>query len=239
MRALGILFQICQKHFYGIASWILIFALIESNWMLNVGFIVLFFITSIPYLCYLIFKFLNLLADYKEGNNHIFISSPFKRRLLLVLGLIGCSTIIITFINNAYNAVTTGRSDFTLLLQGMLRIIIQLCLLLLVGKEEILSIIPQNNNINKAIYNFVKDYYYILITLIISIMILSDPQIGGWGKLVNFILFGLMMTGILIAIAYWTQKYLREASYKLFFVPNSEQLLKERFSLFWFKRLGL
>ena len=61
-------------------------------------------------------------------------------------------------------------------------------------------------------------------------MVLSDPQIGGWGKLVNFILTGLFLTFILIISFWYLQKYLRSTSYKIFFTSDSEELLKERFN---------
>ena len=230
MRALGIILRFSFNNFFSLSSWLIIFTLIKTNWMLNVGFIVFFYIISIFYLCLLVIKLINFFSKYQENNSFLFVSSVFKRRFLFVMGLISCSSIVILLINSTYSAVTAGRSDLTLLLQGILRIIIQLGLLFLIDKEEILSVIPTKNYFGKLVYDLFNKYYFLLLAIIISLMILSDPQIGGWGKLVNFILTGLFLTFILIISFWYLQKYLRSTSYKIFFTSDSEELLKERFN---------
>jgi len=209
--------------------WSFIFGLIRFKYITDLGFKVIFYLISIPYLCYLVNKFVNFLIDFNVKNNFSILSPSFQKRFINVFQFILYSTIIIFFFRDAFLLITYGKSELPIILLAFYSIILRSCLIFLIGKEEVLNFIPSG----MPFWNWVKSkldkYYYLILAAIIGLIIISDPYIGGFSKLVYFILQGIIYTALLFVILWWLQILLKKISSAAFFKLDEEEIAHERF----------
>lgn len=197
--------------------WITLFLALILGWIASLGLQVLFFLISIPYLCYLTHIMIkNLIA--------INIS---KNRFVWVLSFFLYSTIIILLFREAFLLVAY-ESDLPKVLSALYSVIIRASIIFLIGKDELVSVMPKRGAIWDLARNYVTFYYYPLLIGIISIMVVSDPYILGFNKLVTFIFWGVVLTLILFLVARWVQDQIRKIAVYVFFYAT-ESGARERF----------
>ncbi len=102
-------------------------------------------------------------------------------------------------------------------------------MIFLIGKEEILGLIQAKGPIWDWIRNFINRFYYFILLAIVAIMVISDPYIGGFSKLVSFILWGILFTVFLFIGIWWSQILIRRISSNVFFLVDEDGNVKERF----------
>ncbi len=209
--------------------WSLLFVLIKINFLNDLGFLVIFNLLSIIYLCYLAHKFIKFLIQFNISNNYVLLNDSFQRRFTQIFLIFAYSTIVLLFFREAFASITYGKSELPTILLALYSIIFRASLIFLIGKEEILSIIPTKSSFWIWIRNKIDNYYYLLLTIVIILMIISDPYIGGFNRLVSFILWSSILTILLITGLWWLQIFLKRASSFLFFSTEDDEV-KERFA---------
>lgn len=197
--------------------WITLFLMLLLGWITNIGLQVLFFLGSIPYLCYMTHTLIkNLVA--------INIS---KNRFIWVLSFFLYSTITILLFREAFLLVAY-ESDLPKVLSALYSVIVRASIIFLIGKDELVSVMPKRGTIWDLARNYVTFYYYPLLIGIVSIMVLSDPYILGFNKLVAFIFWGIILTLVLFLVARWLQDQIRKIAVYIFFYAT-ESGARERF----------
>lgn len=213
--------------------WSLILALIRFKYITDLSFRVIFYLVSIPYLCFIVRRFARFLIAFNIKNNFSLLNSSFQKRFVNVFQFLLYSTIIIFFFREAFLLITYGKSELPILLLAFYSIILRSGLIFLIGKEEILSFIPNNSNSTTEIWNWIRikldKYYYLILFLIIGVIIISDPYIGGFSKLVSFVLQGTIYTSLLFVVLWWLQIFLKKISSAAFFKLDEEDVAHERF----------
>lgn len=226
---LAVILGFVFNYLLGIYIWSIIFALIKLDVITDLAPKVLFYLASIPYLCYLSNKFIDFLINFNKEHNNVLLSAAFQKRFTEVFIFFAYSTVIIFFFREAFISTTYGQSDLPTILLALYSIIFRISLILLIGKEEILSIIPTRNKFWLWLRDFIDSYYYLLLVGIIFLMIISDPYIGGFSRLVSFVFWRVVWTIILVVILWWLQAVIRRSSSKIFFKVEDDST-KERFS---------
>ena len=197
--------------------WATLFLMLLMGWITSIGLQVLFFLISIPYLCYMTHLMIkNLVAI-----------NLYKERLIWVLSFFLYSTILILFFREAFLLVAY-ESDLPKVLSALYSVIVRAAIIFLIGKDEIVSVIPKRGAIWDLARNYVMFYYYPLLIGIVSIMVLSDPYILGFNKLVAFVFWGVISTLLLFFLARWLQDQIRKISAYIFFY-STESGARERF----------
>lgn len=217
------------SNFLGIFIWSAILFLIKIGAIVNLGLKVIFYLFSILYLCYLSHKFVSYLLEFNKKNNYVLLNQSFQKRFARVFLFFIYSTIIILFFREAFISITYGKSELPTILLALYSIIFRASLIFLIGKEEILSIFPSKGPIWSWIRKQISNFYYIILAGIVAIMVISDPYIGGFSKLVSFILWSIFFTILLLTGLWWLQILIRRLSFNIFFSTDEDETVKERF----------
>lgn len=215
-------------NFFGIFIWSLLFAISKFEIIPDLGFKVIFYLSSIVYLCYLANKFIKYLLEFNKKYNYVLMSQNFQKRFRIIFLIFIYSTITIFFFKEAFITITYERAELPTILLALYSIIFSASLIFLIGKDEILSVIPHENGGWKKIRSIINNYYYIFLSIIVSIIIISDRHIGGFSKLVSYIFWGILGTALLLTGLWWLQTLIRRISSAVFFSTEDDSS-KERF----------
>jgi small-conductance mechanosensitive channel/predicted HicB family RNase H-like nuclease len=207
--------------------WSTVFIMLLFGWITNIGLQILFYLISIPYLCYISYLLVHNLVQINLANNYVIINQAMQKRFTQVLSFFIYSSIIILFFREAFLLVAY-ESDLPKVLSAFYSVIVRAAIIFLIGKDELVSVIPKHGAVWDLARNYVTFYYYPLLVAIISIMVVSDPYILGFNKLVSFIFWGIVSTLFILLLARWLQDQVRKiAAYAFFYSTDSGA--RERF----------
>ena len=225
--SLATILSFFNRHLIGIYAWTNVFFMVRYDVVLDFGIRikVLFYLLSIPYLCYLAHM---LIRDYLAENGK-FMSEAFRDRFSWIMHLFLYATIVILFFREAFIIMTYGHSELPTILLAVYSIITRASLVFLImTKELILDALPNRGKIWILMKDQINQYYSVFLVIIIALIVMSDPFVG-YSRLVASVLQGTLWTIILTAAFWWMQKILKRYSSNLFFVSSGESV-KERFS---------
>lgn len=227
-KALEFLATFTYSYFPYLFIWAYCFFLIYFNYISDNFLHVLFYLGSTIFLCYLVYRFINSLIKFNEKNNFILFNQFFQKRFTFVFGLFAYLSIILLFFREAFIVATYHASEFPTILLAVYSVIIRTLIIFSIGKDEIISFLPRHGAAWKTVADFINKYYYLLLGIIIVLMLISDPYIGGYGNLVSYILWGCIGTIILLKLLLILQNYIKKKSSMVFFKID-EETIKERF----------
>ena len=214
-------------YFIGLLIWATLFVLVKVE-VVSLALRIMFYLTSIPYLVYIAHRFIQYIIAFNQKHDYVLLSEQFQKRFIQVFAIFAYSTITILLFREAYILASYHKSELPTILLALYSIIFRTLLIFLIGKEEILSVLPQRNQFWVWLSRFIDKYYYAILIGIVLLMIASDPYIGGYGSLVSYVLWGLVFTAIVIRILIWIHAYFKKIGAQVFF-DTSEDTLKERF----------
>jgi small-conductance mechanosensitive channel len=208
--------------------WCTLFFLLAGGWITGLGLQALFFLISIPYLCYVAKIMIHKFIRINTLNEYVIISESVEFRFVRVVSFFIYSTIIILFFREAFQ-LFTYESDLTKVLSALYSVIMRASIIFLIGRDELVSIIPKRGAVWDVIRNYITRYYYPLLVGIIAVMVVSDPYILGFSKLVTFVFWGIVLTLILLFSVTWLQDQVKKITAYAFFY-STDAGSRERFS---------
>ena len=189
----------------------------------------LFYLFSIPYLLYLSQRFIKMLMSMNNQYNYVFLSEDFQRRFELIFSTLVYVTIIVFFFRQAFMLSPVYlRSELSNILLAINFIILQISLIFLITKEQIMGIIPDYSDFWQWIRAHVDHYYYLILFFVIAIIIMSNPYVG-FGRLVLYLLSGSIYMAILIKLLSLLHDFVKKATSLIFFAQE-DTIVRERFS---------
>lgn len=225
----AVIIEFIAKHTFSIGLWFFLFVwLIWVPETYDPYLMVLFYLISIPYLLYLCNRWLNYLVVFNERHDYLLISKDYKQRFILVLSVLLYATIIIFFFREAFIVGNYRKSEVPSILLAVYFIIVQISAILLIVKEQLLSLIPTTSAFWHWVYETVDAFYYIFLMVLVAIIVMSNPYVG-FGRLVLYILNRVIYTIVVLQILSWVHEWLKRTLSKIFFYED-EEILKERFS---------
>jgi small-conductance mechanosensitive channel len=190
---------------------------------------ILFYLFSIPYLLYLSHCLIKMLMHMNSQYNYILLSQDFQRRFELVFSTLVYLTIIVFFFRQAFMLSTVHlRSELSNILLAINFIILQISLILLITKEQIMGIIPDYSDFWRWVNTHVDHYYYLILFFVVAIIIMSNPYVG-FGRLVLYLLSGSMYMALLIKLLSLLHNFIKSSASLLFF-SQEDTIMRERFS---------
>lgn len=195
--------------------WFSIFILFKLNIIPSKYGESLFYLISIIY--FLIFSkiFFNWLEEINKQKNYILISIDYLKRFIIVTKLFVNLSIILLFFREAF-IMNCGNTSIPKIILAIEFILIQITLISLIKKDQILSIIPEENKFTYWIKDILNKYYFFFLCLIISIITMSNPYVG-YGKQVLYILSRSIITFIIIPFFLKIFNTIRDKSFDIFF----------------------
>lgn len=215
-------------YFIGLSVWLILFILLQFYTVSNVYYYVLFYLISIPYLLYHGNRFIAFFRRFNTEYGYTFVAEDFESRITLVLSTLLYSTIIIFFFKEAFILAYYGKTKLPTILMALNFIIFQISLILVLSKEQILSIIPENRAIWEWIREQVDTYYYIILIFVIAMIVMSNPYVG-FGFLVRHIIFRSLQTGLIVFVLYQLHVWFKRRIGTIFF-DIDQDVVRERFS---------
>lgn len=224
---LGTFLIFLSKFSRGIIIWLTM--LILCSIIPDTYLFMLFYLCSIPYLLYLSHYYIKLIMHMNEQYRYALLSEDFQRRFELVFSTLIYLTIIIFFFRQAFIlSVIHSRSELANILLAGNFIILQISLIFLITKEQIMGIIPDYSDFWRWVQNHVDHYYYMILFFVIAIIIMSNPYVG-FGRLVLYLLSGFIYMAILIKVLSFLHEFVKKATSLLFF-SQEDSIIKERFA---------
>jgi len=222
------LLRFVMQHLRSISIWIFLFALFKFDLVPDPYIFSIFLLLSIPYLLCLANRLLTNFFIFNEKHNNIFISKSFYTRFFLVSSILLYSTIIIQLFRVAFFSGIYYKSELSAILLALNFIIAQISLIFLIAKEQILNIIPTKSKSWRWIHQQASKLYYVILALIITIIVLSNPYVG-FSYLVWDVLYRFLLTIPLAVALFMLQSLIKKISLKIFFSEEAE-IVKERFT---------
>jgi small-conductance mechanosensitive channel len=137
---------------------------------------------------------------------------------------------VIVFFREAFILGNYHKSELPTILLAINFIIFQIAAILLLSKDQILSLISTKSDFGQWVYEQVDTYYYFLQLLLIAIIVMSNPYVG-YGRLVLFVLKRLLYTAILLQLLLWIQEWFKRISSRIFFFfDTDEEIARDRFT---------
>jgi small-conductance mechanosensitive channel len=221
------LFDFVVQHIISVSIWGVLFGLLHLYTMPDVYYYVIFYLLSIPYLLYLAHRFIDFFMEFNEEMGYPFVAQDFQGRIELVLATLLYATIVILFFREAFILVSAGPSKLPIILLAFNFIILQISLILILSKEQILSIIPDHRPFWQWVHAQVNKYYYIIISFVIAMIVMSNPYVG-FGFLVRHILRKSIYTALSILILYHIHMMIKRRISYIFF-DVEQDVVRERF----------
>lgn len=224
---MAMLFEFAIQNIIAISIWSLLFGLLHFYAMPDIYYYVIFYLLSIPYLLYLAYRFIDFFMNFNEEMGYPFVAQDFQGRIERVLAALLYATIIIFFFREAFILVSSGRSKLPVILLALNFIILQISLILILSKEQILSIIPDHKPFWQWVHAQVNKYYYIIISFVIAMIVMSNPYVG-FGFLVRHILRKSIYTTLSILVLYQIHVMIKRRISYIFF-DVEQDIVRERF----------
>ncbi len=229
-RALVTIIKFIQQYYTVLFVWTLIFALIYFDVIHELFLQVLLFLISIPLFSYLAYRLIRHLISYNAIYKYSLVSESFQRRFILVFSIFIYLTIILLLFREAFILTMYQKSELPTILLAMYSIGVRILIIFSIGKEELLSLMPSRGAFWHLITHIIDSYYYLILTVIIFIMIMSDPYVGGYGNLISYIIWGLVGTFLLVKGLFLAQQFGKKGVSYFFFHTDEEEVIHERFA---------
>ena len=117
-----------------------------------------------------------------------------------------------------------SKSELPSILLTLNLIILQICLILLISKEQVLNLVPRAW---EKIYRLIDRYYYFIIAFLIVFLIMINPYVG-YGRLVIYLITGLFWSIVLLKCLHLGHSLIKRGASLIFF-SSQEEVVRERF----------
>lgn len=228
-RILALCIEFVSKHLITLYIWGFLFFWIGANSITEIYPAVLFFLFSIPYLLYISNRFIHFIITFNKDHEYELFQEHFIARLHFIGSTFLYTSVIILFFREAFILATYTKSELPSVLLAFYSIIVRILLLSLIRKEDLLSVIPSKTEIGGFFWRLVDQYYHTILVVIVTVMILSDPHIGGYDNLVAYFFWGLFGTLLVVRSLFISYGFCRRISSYIFFSSDGETL-NQRFN---------
>ncbi len=221
-----------QSYYYLLAPWVCFFIVLQAYghmvWPLIPCF---FYLGSIPYALYLVNKGKQFIESFNLSHDYALISNDEQRKFIVITTLCIYMTSGLLLLREAYIAfmyfANYANSELPTILFALTFIIFQITLVLLISKQQILSLIPVASDVSLWVHTALSRYYNILLCMIIIVIVMGNPYVG-FGRLMIYTMRGFLYTSVLCAVILWLYGTCKSATSRVFFIREGDGV-RERF----------
>ncbi|HSW75802.1 MAG TPA: mechanosensitive ion channel domain-containing protein [Candidatus Saccharimonadales bacterium] len=158
------------------------------------------------------FIYINRKFDY------FLLSKRLIDRFSWVFLFFSISTIIILVFRKMFMLVMLHQqSEFPNILLRIYHIVIFISIVLSLDKEELLQLLPKKSSLGEKVALLIEHYYYLVLLTIFSLLIISDPYLGGYGSLMWHLSWNIFVSICVLALLFIGYMIIRQYSTFLFF----------------------
>lgn len=205
--------------------------LIVNLYNFSVGFLLVFYIIISLFLGYISRAFLHYFLAFNRDAQYALLGKRYQERFMWVFTFFAFSTIFILMLRKAFMLVMIyHQSEFPTILLRLYHIVIFVALIFSMDKEEILAVISRATTLGNVAYGYVNQYYNFLLVLVFSLLVLSDPYLGGYGALMWYVAWNVALSLLIVAALFMLHNIVKGAGNFIFFKEDEEAVSIERFS---------
>lgn len=207
--------------------WFICFIIFKYNIITSAYLGELFYLFSIPYYIYISYYFMQWFYQTNNSRGFVFISSEYINRFFFVASIFLYSSVPVYFLSTAFSKSSFIHSSVPTVLLAFYFILIQVILISLIRKEQIVNFISNEGAIANAFKYIINKYYIFFFFFLITIIIMSNPYVG-YGKQVIYIISRMIITGIFIPILMQGYDLLKKGASNLFFYYTDQDIIQNR-----------
>jgi len=222
------------RNYLGMFGLLLLMAIITNVPIIPDPYLyVVVYLLCIPCIIYLINRCTKLFVLFNEEHDYALLTQDWQDRFIFVVSTFAYITTVLLLFRQAFLQINyyhpeLYRSELPNILVAINFIALQLSLMMLITKEQVLSIIPQQNRFLTWIYNQVDRYYYLLFCLALVVIVMSHPYVG-FSRLVIYLVSGFFYSILLIKLLFVLHNFFKGIAKSIFF-EDREQIVRERFT---------
>ncbi len=192
---------------------------IFATWLdFPIVFMLLFYMYSIFFWIYASRVFLSQFLLINRKSNYTLLHQRLVERFSLIFSFFSISTVIILFFRKIFMLVMTyHQSEFPNILLRVYHVVIFVSIVFSIDKEELLQLLPTKNRFGQKISLFVQKYYYLFLMMILGVLVMSDPYLGGYGSLIWYMFWNVLFTLFILSILFFIHRIIRQYTLVLFF----------------------
>ncbi|MCX5923984.1 MAG: mechanosensitive ion channel [Candidatus Dependentiae bacterium] len=186
----------------------------------SIAFLVLFYGYTIFFGIYASRKLLSQFIYVNRKFDYFLLNKRLVDRFSWVFLFFSISTIVILVFRKMFMLVMLHQqSEFPNILLRIYHVVIFISIVFSLDKEEFLQLLPKKSNFGEKIALMLEHYYYLVLLTIFSLLIISDPYLGGYGSLmwhlswnifVSICVLGLLFIGYMIIRQYSSFFFFKE-----------------------------
>lgn len=233
-RIVAALMGFLSNHVVGMSIWFILLLLIQTNMITQTFPRVFFYLMSIPYWIYFAHKMIKSVRELNQSKDNVIFVPLFERRFAITFSILAYLAITLLFFRQAFITESVRPSQTPRILLAMYSVVARVLIPILlfqafsIGRQEVVGLLPKRGLFWQFVADKLNRFYYLLLGIIIVLMILSDPYVGGYGNLVSYVLQGIAGTLLLLWGLSVLQGWSKQVSSHLFFITQ-EDSYKERF----------
>lgn len=177
---------------------------------------------------FLAHRLVTFLDEFNARHGYLLCEQVHARRMVVIGSVFAYTLITLFFLKHAYIELTYGKSLLPAFVQSLITVLLKSLLVLIVSKKFIMSLLPTTHPFSYWVRDLVDRYYWVAITVIMPVIIISDPYIGGYGKLVSFVALRSLLSAASVLALIGIHSIIKTYSADIFFILE-EDTAKERF----------
>lgn len=209
---------------------LLLYFYIRADVLVSIGyaFRILFYLACIPWFCYNWQALVRLLQRRNAELGYPYVSKALSDHLFTLLAIVGHATIVLVLFKHSFVATLYSKSELPPLLAAIHGILIIVCMLLVIHPTTIANWLTPFGVLGGTMGHYMQFYYPLIITCLTVILIIAEPVLGGYGKLVRYTLSSGLFTILLVAALMTLHAVIKRYSIDFFF-DASDEPIRERF----------
>jgi small-conductance mechanosensitive channel len=184
----------------------------------SIAFLVLFYGYTIFFGIYASRKFLAQFICVNRKFDYFLLSKRLIDRFSWVFLFFSISTIVILVFRKMFMLVMLHQqSEFPNILLRIYHIVIFISIVFSLDKEEFLQLLPKKSNFGEKLALMLEHYYYLVLCTIFSLLIISDPYLGGYGSLMWLLSWNIFVSICVLGLLFIGYMIIRQYSSFFFF----------------------
>ena len=193
--------------------------LILSSWLdLPVVFMLAFYTYTIVFWIYASRVLLSQFLLINKKSQFVFLNARLIERFSFIFSFFSISTIVILCFRKMFMLVMTyQQSEFPDILLRIYHVVIFISIVFSIDKEELLQLLPSKTKFGQSISGFIQQYYYLFLIMILGVLIMSDPYLGGYGSLIWYMFWNSLFTLAILVFLFIVHRMIRQYTSVFFF----------------------
>lgn len=196
-----------------------------------IALLIIFYIYSIIFWIYASRRILAHFVLINRKFGYMLLSKRLIDRFSSVFSFFAISTIVILVLRKMFMVVMSHQqTELPNILLRLYHVVIFISIIFSLDKEELLQLLPKKSVLAQKFIQVFERYYYVFLLAVFSLLVLSDPYLGGYGTLMWHVCWNLFLTVFVLGSLFILHTLIKQHTNFLFFVTADHSVgTSERF----------